>query len=465
MKDEKNFLICHGKKFFYTCMMIMISAVIGALALMVVYTLPTTGNMFKNAQQGRLIYEKEEVYPSWAPGNTSAYWDNYTDSIMLRTALFPEANGVVHDAMLNPRYCLFQDLDSKCSEDMDTVFGTFQTNKDEDVIGSILEELKGNIQNMQVSYYSRYWNGYLVWLKPLLLAMPISQIRMWNGMLQICLACYLFCLIFQKLGIRYSWAFLLSYLALNPISVAISFQFSDMFYLLAGFSIYVLHHEEMILAQSRYIYMMAMAGILTAYFDFLTYPLVSYGFPMTMLILLAYKGHRMKRRVDGAVFAVTGGTFWCLGYGGMYISKWIMSWLLTGHNTWAEAVGQTMYRMSGSLSGREGSQVFSVWEVIDRNVGILAKDPVILLFLVFLAILLWKMRRYHQRRRAPECISAMFGLLLLSVAPFVWLAVFANHSWLHFWMTYRELSLFIFAFGSLFIVILEDKETHGARGM
>lgn len=185
-------------------MMIMISAVIGALALMAVYTLPTTGNMFKNAQQGRLIYEKEEVYPSWAPGNTSAYWDNYTDSIMLRTALFPEANGVVHDAMLNPRYCLFQDLDSKCSEDMDTVFGTFQTNKDEDVIGSILEELKGNIKNMQVSYYSRYWNGYLVWLKPLLLAMPISQIRMWNGMLQICLACYLFCLIFQKLGIRYS---------------------------------------------------------------------------------------------------------------------------------------------------------------------------------------------------------------------------------------------------------------------
>ena len=42
---------------------------------------------------------------------------------------------------------------------------------------------------------------------------------------------------------------------------------------------------------------------------------------------------------------------------------------------------------------------------------------------------------------------------------------FANHSWLHFWMTYRELSLFIFAFVSLFIVILEDKETHGARGM
>lgn len=29
MNDEKNFLICHGKKFFYTCMMIMISAVIG----------------------------------------------------------------------------------------------------------------------------------------------------------------------------------------------------------------------------------------------------------------------------------------------------------------------------------------------------------------------------------------------------------------------------------------------------
>ena len=61
MNDEKNFLICHWKKFFYTCMMIMISAVIGTLALMVVYTLPTTGNMFKNAQQGRLIYEKEEV--------------------------------------------------------------------------------------------------------------------------------------------------------------------------------------------------------------------------------------------------------------------------------------------------------------------------------------------------------------------------------------------------------------------
>lgn len=35
--------------------------------------------------------------------------------------------------------------------------------------------------------------------------------------------------------------------------------------------------------------------------------------------------------------------------------------------------------------------------------------------------------------------------LLIAIIPFVWYMVLANHSYVHYWFTYRELAIFIFA--------------------
>lgn len=93
------------------------------------------------------IYQREGNYPSWAPGKASAQLDNFTDSIMVRNAIFPGTGNLIEDAMLNPKY---------------SYRGASQTD-------SLLKELQGETENREVSRYARYWHGYLLYLKLLLI--------------------------------------------------------------------------------------------------------------------------------------------------------------------------------------------------------------------------------------------------------------------------------------------------------
>ena len=52
--------------------------------------------------------------------------------------------------------------------------------------------------------YARYWHGYLLFLKPLLLFFSLSDIRMMNAALQLILAAGVLLLAFRKRGLRRS---------------------------------------------------------------------------------------------------------------------------------------------------------------------------------------------------------------------------------------------------------------------
>lgn len=288
------------------------------------------------------IYQREGNYPSWAPGKASAQLDNFTDSIMVRNAIFPGTGNLIEDAMLNPKY---------------SYRGASQTD-------SLLKELQGETENREVSCYARYWHGYLLYLKPLLILRPIKDIRMLNGTLQLLLAFYLFWLISKKMDSKYSWAFLLSYVMLNPVSLAMSFQYTSMYYIMMLGSIYMLKKWNTDWFSGKYVLFFTTMGTLTAFFDFLTYPLVSYGIPMVLMLLLSNQEKLLDKKITGIHMVVKGAVAWGLGYSGMYIGKWLMSWLLTGHNTLMEASGQALYRMGTTTGGAGGNVSLHALSVI-----------------------------------------------------------------------------------------------------
>ncbi|HBK27526.1 MAG TPA: hypothetical protein DDY92_03050 [Dialister sp.] len=419
----------------YSLLIVICAIIIGTVSLIFVYALPSSRTMY-NAQKSIDIYQREGAYPSWAPGKASAGLDNFTDAIMIENAIFPGSGHLVEDAMLNPRYA----YPKKNPTD------------------SLIKELQGETQDRTIIHYARYWHGYLLYLKPLLTLRPVKDIRLLNGTLQIILAFYLFSLIARKLDYKYGWAFLCSYITLNPISLAMSFQYSSMYYIMMLGSIYLLKKWNKSWLSNKYIYFFIVIGTVTAFFDFLTYPLISYGIPMALLLILANQGNCLCQKFDGIVISIKGGIAWGFGYCGMYMGKWIISWLLTGYNTFLEASRQASYRMSISTVGGEGNVSFHAWNVIVKNLAVLAKDPIFIFSMILCFLCLYLILKKKGTITNKSNISLQYALGLVSISPLVWYSVLTNHSYVHSWFTFRELSIFIFSIGCLLVSKLLEKE-------
>lgn len=396
----------------FVCLLLSILA--GILLMTCVYILPT-GRMLTQADRSLPVFENEGTSFCWAPEEKSARLDGFTDAIMLQTAVYVRDDNPMKAAMRNDR--------------MEFTEGKL------DPAGSLKQYVYGDRSGYVVDY-ARYWHGYLLFLKPLLLFFSLSDIRMMNAALQLILAAGVLLLAFRKQGLRLALPMGFALLVINPISTALSMQFSSIYYLtLLGLLI-------MLLTESwdrpwGYLVFLFL-GIGTAFFDFLTYPACAVG---TCLALQA-----LMSRADGKtrlLKTVGSGAAWAFGYGGMWSGKWLAASLITGNSVMRDAVEQAQYRSGGEVTAAEGGVNATFGAVLSRNLGVLANPAAAILVLALLGMLVWllatKRCRFALERASLPSLAIAFAV------PFVWYFLLRNHSLVHCWMTYRNLSAAVFA--------------------
>ncbi|MEE3488001.1 MAG: hypothetical protein VZT48_07875 [Bulleidia sp.] len=396
--------------------------------LMVVYMLPTEP-MQQNASESIELYEYEEARPEWAHGIVSSRLDNWTDAIMIEEAIWnnPE-DSLVDKVMLNPFFGVgYQDTPVKA-------------------LIAYLNRTDENLVNKTT--YPSYWHGYLLALKPLLLLFNIQEIRMINMMAQLLLACIVMVLMEKQLGWKWLIPFGVSYIILNPVSLIMSFQYSDIYYITVISLIILLRRKEKPSITWLCCYFMAI-GMATCYFDFLTYPVVSMGIPLGMYILLYHDSAKetVKKMV---LFSI----LWCVGYAGFFALKWALAFLLTGENVLADGAGEVAMRFSGTIgSGRVAT---TPWNAVKYNLANVATKPNYVLVIVFAAFCLVRLLVKHDRFQVNK--DVVIPLLFLSFYAFIWYVAIRNHSIIHASMTYRDLAVTAFALPAIIISCLETEE-------
>lgn len=396
----------------FVCLLLSILA--GILIMTCVYILPT-GRMLTQADRSLPIFENEGTSFCWAPEEKSARLDGFTDAIMLQTAVYAQDENPMQAAMRNDR--------------MEFTEGKL------DPAGSLKQYVYGDRSGYVVDY-ARYWHGYLLFLKPLLLFFSLSDIRMMNAALQLILAAGVLLLAFRKRGLRLALPMGLALLVLNPVSTALSMQFSSIYYLtLLGLLIMLLTESW---DRSWGYLVFLFLGIGTAFFDFLTYPACAVG---TCLALQA-----LMSRADGKtrlLKTVGSGAAWAFGYGGMWSGKWLAASLITGNSVMRDAVEQAQYRSGGEVTAAEGGVNATFGAVLSRNLGVLANPAAAVIVLALLGLLVWllvtKRCRFALERASLPSLAVAFAV------PFVWYFLLRNHSLVHCWMTYRNLSAAVFA--------------------
>lgn len=396
----------------FVCLLLSILA--GILLMTCVYILPT-GRMLTQADRSLPIFENEGTSFCWAPEEKSARLDGFTDAIMLQTAVYAQDENPMQAAMRNDR--------------MEFTEGKL------DPAGSLKQYVYGDRSGYVVDY-ARYWHGYLLFLKPLLLFFSLSDIRMMNAALQLILAAGVLLLAFRKRGLRLALPMGLALLVLNPVSTALSMQFSSIYYLtLLGLLIMLLTESW---DRSWGYLVFLFLGIGTAFFDFLTYPACAVG---TCLALQA-----LMSRADGKtrlLKTVGSGAAWAFGYGGMWSGKWLAASLITGNSVMRDAVEQAQYRSGGEVTAAEGGVNATFGAVLSRNLGVLANPAAAVIVLALLGLLVWllvtKRCRFALERASLPSLAVAFAV------PFVWYFLLRNHSLVHCWMTYRNLSAAVFS--------------------
>ena len=404
------------KKLLISSLTVGISAFIGFLAIVAVYLIPTAP-MLKNLQTAIDLYQREGEYPRWAGKQAiSSQLDNWTDSEMIREAIYPVSGSVIQHAMLNYRY---QPRGSMPRTQV------------------LVKQLKRENQDLNTGTYARYWHGYLVFLKPLLTVFSVPTIRLINMLLQICLAVTCGLCFYKKLGVAYCVAFFAFYFVLNPITTAMSFTFSTMFYLTVIFSLYALV-SNCVFSEKRYL-LFCFAGLVTVYLDFLTFPLASLGIPL--IIVMIRLNSKTPLTYKSAFSAIAESSFfWGFGYASMWASKWIIASCLTGTNVIKDAIGTAKFRVSLA----NGARVFTRLEALRLNCNVLFKEPIIYIWMIVLVVgIIYAL--IHHRFSDDSKYLLVLSFLIISYFPFLWYCVLTNHSCIHFWFTFRNLSITVFA--------------------
>lgn len=397
--------------YFFT---LSILTVVGYLLLVLVYTIPA--NKFKQSltESAPFFYAKSD--PTTAP------LDYFTDALMLLTAAEPIDETPWKAALINAR----KSVNDKSPNE---VFVDIYLNQ--------------NTVVKEAPYY-RYWHGYLIYLKPLLLCFNHTQICNLLGSIQLLL---LFLVVSQaKIHTRFIYAVIAAWIFLNPVTTMTSLQYSTVWIITLLFLIVIFRYSEIwnetIWRLSFFIF-----GCMTSYFDLLTYPIVAMGIPLVTLICLSRENTILK----SVKYFITLVLFWLTGYTSLWSCKWLLGSIVLNENLFQDAISE--FLLWNGVFGKKTLD-YHLLSVFYENIKWALQPGIyILTGLTFLLLLYTIGRRNFGKRKDLLVICFMTSLF-----PFAVYVAARNHSMVHGWFTYRNLAVFYYAINIYFLSVLELRE-------
>lgn len=375
-----------------------------------------------NVLESSFVHLREQEVYSWTRKLPGSKIDNFTASLMLNNASFIGRDSIFYDSITNPR----------------TEYGG--RNQSSNLFFSVHEK---DLSKAKIVDYFVYWHGYTVILKPLLMFFNITEIRHINGIVQLILLLGALYLVYKRLGIRFVLAFLGAIFFINPVSMAMSLQFSSVYYIMLLSIIFLFWLKNPDWRLFLWI------GIFTAFLDLLTAPLLTLAIPLVFYCSLNHGGVRDDfRNFTKANLA------WGIGYSLMWLLKWVIVCIFTEKKIVKFVIDCIIYRMRGEGYGETSIKSFDYLTVLKENFSELNFE--VSYFAILFILLLILISNFKKNIVFKKDYRMLF-LVIISLYPFVWYFIFINHSIVHPLLTYRELVITIFAILSCFGLMFQTK--------
>ena len=314
------------------------------------------------------------------------------------------------------------------------------------MLNHCISSISGNVfqKGLDINGYARYWHGYQVFLRPMLIVFDDVQIKYINLFLFYFLLIYLIILLNKEMGGTGVFAFLFPLIMCQFYMIPISKQFFSAFFITLLAGIYILKFYKNVKNDLFAFVFFLIVGSLTSFFDLLTVPLLTLGIP---LIILYFLTKERFSPLQGVFFIIKNSLSWFLGYGLSWFFKWLIANIALGRDVLIDAFQSVLFRIAGECEEVKVTLFSGIRENIYRMMytypaGPLIEQPtpnspvkyisfvIILLVLIVFAVVAirYKINFRSVKKAAP--------LLLIATYPYIWYAVLANHSTIHAF-TYR----------------------------
>lgn len=381
----------------------------------------------------RDIYEKEGIKTF---GKTEILF-LFTDAIMLNTAYSIDSNHP-YESMMLARKNYIPGQTQNMHEEVPVNIGTSPNYVDEFGNTFQVAELYGLMhgENIVDSYeYTRYWHGYLIFLRPLLTILSVEGIRNLLFVITIILTIIVLFLIIKKINFITAIIYLLSFLAVNLFVICNSMNEITTFIIALVAMIFILLKNGKFKNPAS---VFLVIGMCTSFFDLLTTPLVTIGLTLPLYVLLNIKDNNKKLYLD--CFKICIG--WVVGYGLCWTLKWAITDITLNKQIISDAIKQVVVR-TGDVKD------VGFLKIVEINLIALGKTTIrvfVVLLAIFAVIGLAKeiyVKKVKKSKTEGVQILKNLIFLIIAVFPFAWYFALQNHSYIHSFFTNRILVITI----------------------
>ena len=287
------------------------------------------------------------------------------------------------------------------------------------------------------SFYPRYWHGSTFLFRPLFLIGDFEKVRWILYAITTSLLLFLAIVLSRKTNIVKTLAMMGGLLFANMYVTQFSIQFAPVLILSLLASVLVCYHYQ----NKQYLLMLFFViGSLTAYLDLLTTPILTLGMPLMVLFMIYEHQKKNISLVEGLKQITLLSLLWGVAYGFTWMSKWIIATLTSSRNVIEDAIQTFLFRLDPKAYIEK---TFTRWDSVVGNADMLQWVYINIVICVLLVFVVFFFRKEGWRH--------FVFFMLIAILPYVWFFVVANHSYLHYWFTYRTQA---FSISCIFLALL-----------
>lgn len=302
--------------------------------------------------------------------------------------------------------------------------------------------------------YARYWHGYLVVLRVLLLFYNISGIRYFLFGLFLAFFIILLKLLKEELGYGVAIIFGFALIIEDYFFVSYSLESAPIFITMMISSIILLIKLPNI--KDFYLYLFIVACI-SNFVDFLTVPLITLAIPLYIYLLYKQKNSDLTLK-ESIITIIKSSIAWGCGYAITWISKWVLFDIIFNKNLISSAISQVVYRSVTDNPLTSYTIGFVLFNFILKNI----MHIIFFLILGSLVLIILGLRHYKIKfmfKEFPKYLKGIVPYIIISIFPFVWYTVLMNHTTLHTHFVYRHMLIFLLGILICLIKIIKDVRT------
>lgn len=317
--------------------------------------------------------------------------------------------------------------------------------------------------------YARYWHGSQVLVRPLLTVMSVRGIRFTLFGLLVVLNLWLVIYLLRKkqgyaailyvAGLvltdfwmtAFSLEYIMTFLNMTAVSLAVCYR-------------YLGHRSDADMTD-----LFIVSGVVTCFLDFLTTETLAFTVPFLLLLFLRKSQNSLGTFRQEFLCMVRYGGAWLLSYGLTFAVKWGSILVTMGKTAFENALQSAAARVDGSIyAGEIGSFGSQLSGALLRNLACLfpvtsdvSTATVILLVCGTLAVL---GAVFYLFRKDPVDGSFIGLLSLVALIPYMRLLCLSNHSYIHYFFTYRaQMSAIMALLGIVLYSVRPAASPDGAR--